>query len=753
MAKPIINTSAPLLRAPSKSDILPSVLLLLTSRAAVLGGFPFGAAFFAACFDKSTAYLGITVMYLGLFSTGSASLAVKYMMAALMYWLFINLYRRSSRAIEAVVCGGALMLSGLSTMLYSFSGAYDIFMLFIESCICGVMYAVFSLSKNAALHYKSPKAVTQEELLSISAAVGVFILGLGKTQLPFGISIANILAVYAVLTAALNSEISGAAMSGLTIGFITGGDGAVAMMGACGISAVFGGFLRNMGKIGVSLGFLGGACAVLLLGGAQLPYSIWDVLIGAALFSLTPKFIHEKIGAVFGTERRIEEVKDGDRLRAYISDRLSHFAEVFGSLEKAFAVGTDRLSRLSEPSAEDIYAETAGRVCMSCARCSKCWDKEPEKTVKGMSELLDAMQRKGEISISSMPLAFREKCLRPEHMILELGHVYELFRLKLAQTGERLEERESAAAQYRETAAVFAELAHELEDDFEFCTELEEEAVRAFDRIGITVFEISICEGSRTEAYLRISDSGRIGEAEGILSEITGVNMGFDRDEGGGMFFVSRPRFSVDTGVKQLSKEESCGDTVSVFGTDKYKLFCIICDGMGTGGKAAEKSAVAAGMLREFLEAGFGTKTAVELVNSSMCRSADDEYFTTLDLLCVDLMNGSAEFYKIGSAQSFMYRHGKTETLFSAAFPIGISAHTEVLPQSRRLEDGDVLVLASDGITEAGERRSEWLKNQIKTPHLSMQSMAEEITARALEKNGGEIKDDMSVIALKITEN
>ena len=47
------------LRVPRLNDIMPSLMMILAARASALGVFPFGAAFFAASFDKSVAYVGI----------------------------------------------------------------------------------------------------------------------------------------------------------------------------------------------------------------------------------------------------------------------------------------------------------------------------------------------------------------------------------------------------------------------------------------------------------------------------------------------------------------------------------------------------------------------------------------------------------------------------------------------------------------------------------------------------------------------
>ena len=77
MSQPAVKRqrNTEMLRAPSVRDVGMSMLLLLAGRASVLGLFPFGVAFFASCFDKSIAYLGITVLSIALMtSAGSAVL-------------------------------------------------------------------------------------------------------------------------------------------------------------------------------------------------------------------------------------------------------------------------------------------------------------------------------------------------------------------------------------------------------------------------------------------------------------------------------------------------------------------------------------------------------------------------------------------------------------------------------------------------------------------------------------------------------
>ena len=58
------------LRVPRLNDIMPSLMMILAARASALGVFPFGAAFFAASFDKSVAYVGITAAAAGILTSG-----------------------------------------------------------------------------------------------------------------------------------------------------------------------------------------------------------------------------------------------------------------------------------------------------------------------------------------------------------------------------------------------------------------------------------------------------------------------------------------------------------------------------------------------------------------------------------------------------------------------------------------------------------------------------------------------------------
>ena len=115
MSQPAVKRqrNTEMLRAPSVRDVGMSMLLLLAGRASVLGLFPFGVAFFASCFDKSIAYLGITVLSIALMTSAGSAVLTKYLVAALLFWIYTRFRNKENLVLDAACVGGAVMAGGL----------------------------------------------------------------------------------------------------------------------------------------------------------------------------------------------------------------------------------------------------------------------------------------------------------------------------------------------------------------------------------------------------------------------------------------------------------------------------------------------------------------------------------------------------------------------------------------------------------------------------------------------------------------
>ena len=101
--------------------------------------------------------------------------------------------------LDAACVGGAVMVGGFVFLIYTYVGAYDILMRLGEAIVTSLMYIIFKKAHGLIANRKKRTQTAQDELISISVSVGVFITGLSGIVFPYNISLANIVSVYAVL--------------------------------------------------------------------------------------------------------------------------------------------------------------------------------------------------------------------------------------------------------------------------------------------------------------------------------------------------------------------------------------------------------------------------------------------------------------------------------------------------------------------------------------------------------------------------
>ena len=746
------------LRLPVLSDIFPSVMLLLASRAQALGMLPFGIAFFAAVTDKRISYIGLGAIVLGTLSSAGAGAIPKYLIAFILYLLLMRIYRRENGFILSALTGVSVLIGGSVMLLVSVDGLYDLFLLITESIIAALMYTVFSKAEAVCGSFPHRGRRSAEEYISTAVTAGVLISGLGSTQLG-PVHIRSILSLYIIMLSALNCSVSVCAGTGLAIGFITSmsSSASLPMMGVYGLAAFFSGFLKSYKRLGCALGCLSGAAVGLIYARNMfdLSVSIYDAAIAAAVFVATPNVVHEYFRSFFTGSVEIEAVSPDTRMREYLSMRLRRTGEAFGSLYECFlAVSEGRLRKYSDD-VGTILDETTERVCRGCKMRGKCWQSDFRRTYKNMLELIGMIETGG-LSNENIPPHFCERCVRADIFIKEINHVYELYKRELLRRSDALISRSLISTQYNELRALFTDMADDIDGGFRFLESEEERIVDELDKLEISPLEVSAVEGENgsCEVYLRLAPSVKRASVEGAVSKALGRTVCYEKTVDGLSKYVSRPCFAFDSAVLQLTRAGSHanGDSLTVFTDGHGRFYAISADGMGSGVEAQYESAAALRLLTSFLKAGFAARTAIGILNSSLCLNMNNEMYSTIDLFCADLYTGRAELYKIGSAETLMYNGDETRAICSVSAPAGMIE--EINPEKKRLElkEGDVILMMTDGITEAGYTvsKTDWIKNIIIKPHDSMEQLAREVMDTALKKSRGVPKDDMSVIALRL---
>jgi hypothetical protein len=208
----------------------------------------------------------------------------------------------------------------------------------------------------------------------------------------------------------------------------------------------------------------------------------------------------------------------------------------------------------------------------------------------------------------------------------------------------------------------------------------------------------------------------------------------------------------IDIGFAQRAKpsEPICGDSLAVSHLEPYRLLLTVSDGMGAGINAARESRIVVKLLEQLISCGISPHAAAEIINTALYMRGGEECAATIDMAMVDLQQRSYNFLKVGASPSYLKSGGKIEMIRSLCWPAGILDQVEPEVLHRQILPGDILIMATDGVTESGQELTlagDWLYHCIQgLPLEEAQAIADSILQHAMKTSGWQNKDDMTVL-------
>ena len=735
---------------------------------------PFGPAYVAAAFlnaRRINPYIALG----GVLTALAASVlemdnpAFHFTLTALIAVLMIGaqilkIPRRTSTGIFAaaiayVICTIAFKMSLLLSAVSSL----------IEMLICMLMILVVNNVVRLATEGNRRKVLKDEEIISVVFLGILAVLGIGTFNVA-GIYLRSVVSIYVCLLAAYLQGAGLAAAVSLAMGFacVLGGAEPI-YMANIGLCALVAGAMRKLKKPGIIFGFL--AADALMTFYINQPATVILPLVDAGIaslgFLLTPRKVMEFLGKYVDANlrRSWEQRLHGKRFQELTIGRLKEMSHVFSNASQVFAATVEK-------SKCDGIAYMIGGIpeaaCADCMFFKTCWDREFADTFGLMQRLYAKYEKRGSITERDLGQAFSKRCLHADKVIRAAKDVFSKFHTNSQWENKVLESRAAVGSQLRGVARVIDSLAKDVQVDIEFKDDIEENLKMQLETAGVSVKEVT-AELSNGNMQVNLSLRGCGGRGycqskiQDLVSDACGVPMQKVRDIGVcgvrkycTLRYEQARSFSLLTGVASVPKEGNrvSGDAHSFEGLKDGRYMLLLCDGMGSGEKAHKESGAAVSLMEDFYRANFDDKTILDTINKLLLLSSSDEIYSTMDLCMVNLIDGRARFTKIGAPHSYLVRGDSVKKLAAASLPMGILDEFKPAKYDMQLEDGDIILMFTDGIADLETAEEAVFQNMMDAVELkNAQEIADTILAMALAGYGGRAKDDMTVMVTRVVKN
>lgn len=216
--------------------------------------------------------------------------------------------------------------------------------------------------------------------------------------------------------------------------------------------------------------------------------------------------------------------------------------------------------------------------------------------------------------------------------------------------------------------------------------------------------------------------------------------------------YEDEPRYQILSAISRAVKENEkiSGDNFSMEEYNQSQMILMIADGMGSGRQACRDSQAVIEFMERFLEAGFCKEKAFSMVNNAIASQNACCNLTTLDVCAVNLLTGEAELIKAGAAPSFIKHGGYVDEVSADTLPLGSMDALSPIVQTIHLADTDMLVMVSDGVSDAFENEGQIREVIARNRTVNPKELSDCILQHAINSQGGRIRDDMTVLVCTV---
>lgn len=664
--------------------------------------------------------------------------------------------------LEMILC--EFFISGLSLNISFFNA-------FLQMMCIFPLYFMINKSVICFRNIKTKHLYNSEEILSMAILISLIISGTWGIDL-YGLSLKNILGfLFILILAYVNGSTTGAA-GGIALGAIIGMSSNniliyISVFGTCGLIT---GLFRDAGKWISTTSSLVIFLILKLYANLSIEFNLIEVIIPCIIFFILPGKIYDKFILELDWEKKQRYLNKDyvNKIKTQLTHRLFDYSNILENVSEVLfnLAENDKLVMRNKGNA--LVEKLADRVCSNCDMSSICWKRENYITYAAFGELIENYEegRKGII-----PHEIERKCIRRTLIMSNTEEIVNNHIISEMSRKKVSESRNLLSSHIKKMSLSIKELTEDFNDDIKMDFETEKKVRKVFENKRINFKDI-YCINDKNERLVIYATLPACCGVQLCVKKIVPLlnqvlkrsmcirNDGCDIDKETSfcnVVFEETPKYYVSThGIAECKKGNKYnGDSYCYgkFQDDSY--VCVISDGMGSGAEANQESKATIDLMKTMIKSGFNENNALNMVNSVMAlKFSEDEKFSTVDLMNINVYTGKLDFMKVGAVASFIKTGKEVKAITSNSLPIGVLDTPDVDAYSTKINNGDIIVMVSDGVLDYDNTHTgkyDWVFDYIKYSNINKpKELAEGIIENAKKLSGGYAKDDMTVIVSKV---
>lgn len=630
--------------------------------------------------------------------------------------------------------------------------------------ILAILYFVFVSGMYILTNLGKGYIYSTEENIAMIVVVALSLTVLKNVNI-LGFSLLNIILMTLILIYGWKNGAIIGATAGFVVGFCMTGITTVSMsfIVALAFSGFISGILRKLGKVSVIVGFVLGNIYISYYanGLSELTVLMSEMLIASVSLLFMPKALEVKLDKLFNQNRTLEEPYNNILdTTADVKEKIGAVSEVFDNLADITIENTPESAKETRDVLKRYILNYVDNKCIGCNNKNECIEKE------NLDLTIDYLATKLEYNEDIEKRMLKFDCDHSDEIIDDIYDVYNSMKLMRIIKQKENENSVKLSNQYKEVSKILSNIAKNIKSNSIVKEKSQSKLRDELKFYGYTIYEDNFKREGKNIEYVFVTDiltdiaiqkEQIIEIASDILEQSMTIKLilNSSKNEKSKIKLVSIPAYEVKVGISSSTKtgENVSGDSYLSMELQDLKQMTIISDGAGSGEVAAKGSSTVINMLEKLLSGGFSEDKAIEIINSVVKLKGNDDIFSTLDAIIINLKTAEAEFIKVGAAPTYILEDGKITTINKTNVPIGILKDTDYVPLCKKLKDKDIIVQISDGVVaDTININCNYITEYLQTVDVekSAKNIADDINKLVLLENKNDLKDDVTIIVSKI---